>query len=84
MCLCSGIRATKPFLQWQRLPGALHNTQFIHRDQDLGAIMTKKNEVISEAERKRRRALVVFQLVIYGYMFVAFCIQMYMYSQRDW
>jgi uncharacterized membrane protein YwzB len=35
-------------------------------------------------DRQRRRALMVFQILIYGYLLSAFLIQLYMYSQRDW
>ncbi len=43
-----------------------------------------KDEPISEQDRRRRRALIVFQIVCYGYLLTMFLIQMYMYSQRDW
>ena len=39
---------------------------------------------ISERDRRRRRALNVFQLVVYGYLLVMFLIQMHMRSVRDW
>jgi hypothetical protein len=39
---------------------------------------------ISERDRRRRRALIVFQLVCYGYLLVMFLIQLHMYSVRDW
>jgi len=35
-------------------------------------------------DRRRRRALLVFQVLIYGYLIGAFLVQMHMYSQRDW
>ncbi|WP_269454968.1 hypothetical protein [Mycobacterium scrofulaceum] len=35
-------------------------------------------------ERKRKRALIVFQLFIYGYLLVMFGIQMYMSFARGW
>jgi hypothetical protein len=43
-----------------------------------------KDQAISEADRKRRRTLIIFQIVIYGYLLMMFLIQLYMYSQRDW
>jgi hypothetical protein len=43
-----------------------------------------KEEPISARDRRRRRALIVFQIVIYGYLLVMFLIQLRMYSQRDW
>jgi hypothetical protein len=39
---------------------------------------------ISERDRRRRRALIVFQVVVYGYLLVMFLIQMHMRSVRDW
>jgi uncharacterized membrane protein YwzB len=37
-----------------------------------------------DQDRRRRRALMVFQLLIYGYLVSMFLIQLYMYSKRDW
>jgi hypothetical protein len=39
---------------------------------------------MNEQDRQRKRALVVFQVVIYGYLLTMFVIQLYMYSQRNW
>lgn len=39
---------------------------------------------ISQQDRRRHRAVIVFQIVMYGYLLTMFLIQMYMYSQRDW
>ncbi|KHO20196.1 hypothetical protein [Mycolicibacterium setense] len=39
---------------------------------------------MNEQERKRKRALIVLQVVIYGYLFTMFCIQMYMSFARGW
>jgi hypothetical protein len=39
---------------------------------------------ISVKDRRRRRALNVFQLVVYGYLLAMFLIQMHMRSTRDW
>lgn len=44
--------------------------------------MAKKKVVDQEARRKR--ALIVFQFVIYSILVIQFSIQMYMYSTRDW
>jgi hypothetical protein len=44
--------------------------------------MAKKPVVDQEARRKR--ALIVFQFVIYSILVIQFSIQMYMYSTRDW
>jgi hypothetical protein len=35
-------------------------------------------------DRRRRRALMVFQILIYGYLLGAWMIQLYMYAHRDW
>ena len=39
---------------------------------------------ISAHDRRRRRALIVFQVVCYGYLLVMFLVQLQMYSVRDW
>jgi hypothetical protein len=44
--------------------------------------MTKK--VTVDHDQRRRRALMVFQILIYGYLLTMFLIQLYMYSNRDW
>jgi hypothetical protein len=43
-----------------------------------------KEQAISEQDRKRRRTLIIFQIVVYGYLLIMFLIQLHMYSQRDW
>jgi predicted nucleic acid-binding Zn ribbon protein len=40
--------------------------------------------VVDQKERKRKRALIVLQVVIYGYLLVMFSIQMYMSFARGW
>jgi hypothetical protein len=44
--------------------------------------MNNKPQVDHDA--RRRKALGIFQILIYGYLLSGFLIQMYMYSQRDW
>jgi hypothetical protein len=39
---------------------------------------------MNEQDRKRKRALVVLQVVIYGYLLTMFLIQLYMRTQRNW
>ncbi|MGV0738404.1 hypothetical protein ABQF35_17230 [Mycobacterium syngnathidarum] len=39
---------------------------------------------MDEQERKRKRALIVLQLVIYGYLLAMFGIQLYMSFTRGW
>jgi hypothetical protein len=39
---------------------------------------------MSEQDRQRKRALVVFQVAIYGYLLAMFLIQLYMRTQRNW
>lgn len=40
--------------------------------------------MVDQKERKRKRALIVLQVVIYGYLLVMFSIQMYMSFARGW
>lgn len=39
---------------------------------------------ISDQDRRRRRALMVFQIVVYGALLTMFLIQLYMLTVRDW
>ena len=39
---------------------------------------------MNEQERKRKRALIVFQVFIYGYLLLMFGIQLYMSFARGW
>jgi hypothetical protein len=39
---------------------------------------------MDEKEKKRKRALIVFQVFIYGYLLVMFLIQLYMSFARGW
>jgi hypothetical protein len=39
---------------------------------------------MNDQDKRRRQALIVFQIVIYGYLLIMFCIQMSMYLTRDW
>jgi hypothetical protein len=43
-----------------------------------------KEQPISEQDKRRRRALIAFQIVCYGYLLTMFLIQLHMYSTRDW
>ena len=40
--------------------------------------------MVDQQERKRKRALIVFQIVIYGYLLVMFLIQLYMSFAGGW
>ena len=40
--------------------------------------------MVDQKEKKRKRALIVFQIFIYGYLVAMFLIQLHMYSQRNW
>jgi hypothetical protein len=44
--------------------------------------MSKKSTV--DHDQRRRRALLVFQVLIYGYLLTMLLVQLYMYSNRDW
>jgi hypothetical protein len=43
-----------------------------------------KDEGLMNEDKRRRRALMVFQIAIYGYLLLMFGIQVYMYATRDW
>ncbi len=40
--------------------------------------------MVDQRERKRKRALIVFQVFIYGYLLIMFGIQLYMSFARGW
>jgi hypothetical protein len=40
--------------------------------------------MVDQKERKRKRALIVLQIVIYGYLLAMFGIQLYMSFARGW
>ena len=40
--------------------------------------------MIDQKERKRKRALIVIQLVVYSYLLTMFLIQLYMSFARGW
>jgi len=40
--------------------------------------------VVDQKERKRKRALIILQVVIYGYLLTMFLIQLYMSFERGW
>jgi hypothetical protein len=42
------------------------------------------NKSISDQDRRRKRAMIVFQVLIYGYLIGLFLIQLHLYSVRDW
>lgn len=39
---------------------------------------------MNEQERKRKRALIIFQVFIYGYLLTMFSVQLYMSFARGW
>lgn len=39
---------------------------------------------MNERDRQRKRALIVFQVFIYGYLVLMFCIQLSMWATRNW
>lgn len=43
-----------------------------------------KEQPISDRDRRRRRALIVFQIVCYGYLLAMFLVQMRMAYVRGW
>lgn len=40
--------------------------------------------MVSQQERKRKRALIIFQIFIYGFLLACFLIQLYMSFSRGW
>ncbi|WP_267910030.1 hypothetical protein [Mycolicibacterium vinylchloridicum] len=40
--------------------------------------------MVDQKERKRKRALIILQVVIYGYLLAMFGIQLYMSFTRGW
>ena len=40
--------------------------------------------MVDQKEKKRKRALIVLQVVIYGYLLTMFLIQLYMSFVRGW
>lgn len=42
------------------------------------------NKPIADQETRRKRALIVWQIIIYSYLVGLFLIQLHMYSTRDW
>ena len=40
--------------------------------------------MVDQKEKKRKRALIVFQIAIYGYLLTLFLIQLYLSFERGW
>jgi hypothetical protein len=39
---------------------------------------------VTREDRRRKQRMIVFQIVVYGYLLTMFLIQMFMYMNRDW
>ena len=39
---------------------------------------------ISEQDRRRKKAMIVFQILIYGWILATFLVQLRLYSLSDW
>lgn len=39
---------------------------------------------VSEQDRKRKKALIVFQVLLYSYLLALFLFQLHLYSISDW
>jgi hypothetical protein len=39
---------------------------------------------VTDQDRRRKRALIVFQVLLYSYLLGLFLLQLHMYSVRDW
>jgi hypothetical protein len=46
--------------------------------------MMSKKEVVSEQDRRRKKALIVFQVILYSYLLGLFLFQLHLYSLSDW
>jgi hypothetical protein len=44
--------------------------------------MSKK--IVSEQDRRRKKAMIVFQLLLYSYLLGLFLFQLHLYSVSDW
>jgi hypothetical protein len=44
--------------------------------------MSKK--IVSEQDRRRKKAMVVFQVLLYSYLLGLFLFQLHLYSLSDW
>lgn len=42
------------------------------------------DQPVNERDRRKKLALIIFQIVFYGYLLVMFLIQLNMYAHRDW
>ena len=47
-------------------------------------ISDDKGDPMNQQDRNRKRALIVFQIVVYGYLLSMFLIQLHMSLTRDW
>jgi hypothetical protein len=48
------------------------------------AITAKGRPTVNERDRQRKRALIIFQIFIYGYLLLMFGIQLSMWATRNW
>ena len=39
---------------------------------------------VTDQDRRRKKALIVFQILLYSYLLGLFLLQLHMYSVRDW
>jgi hypothetical protein len=44
--------------------------------------MSKK--IVSEQDRRRKKAMIVFQVLLYSYLLGLFLFQLHLYSLSDW
>ena len=42
------------------------------------------SQSMSEQDRRRKKALIIFQVLIYGWIFGTFLVQLYLKSISDW
>ncbi len=42
------------------------------------------DRIVTDRDRRRKKALIVFQVLLYSYLIGLFLLQLHMYSVRDW
>ena len=42
------------------------------------------DDSVTDQDRRRKKALIVFQILLYSYLLGLFLVQLHMYSVRDW
>lgn len=43
-----------------------------------------RKKIVSEQDRRRKKAMIVFQVLLYSYLLGLFLFQLHLYSLSDW